>query len=193
MRLFQDSKDRQAEELNSSGEILGLDRPVGLSLGVALVTSALAAIVVVSDPSAAARLSDWSQRVESHAWLGGALPKVLPVTHAPFRYRIEEGVSIRQQLTNWSRHQGWKLDWEIYEAPPSAPGMRNGPIETPVDWPSARTLDFGEDFDRAFTSVVKVMNAERRQEGRPPLSATADFTTEWITVRLAEKEGSIAD
>ena len=243
MTLFQRSKNGSAG--NSPREILGLDREVALSLGMALATSVLAAAIVVCDPSIAARLSGllsssaesnvwqqvWQQNISAGGpmplmealkhiapagtnlqvsdavsqgaagrqfnWNGGTrlsvldgimgaaggqgrtLPGVLLVTPAPFRYRIQEGVSILQQLTNWSRHQGWELDWEVYE--------------TPVDWPSARTLDFGQDFDRAFASAINVMNAERRKQGRPPLSATANFTARRITVRLSEKEGSIAD
>jgi hypothetical protein len=254
MTLLQHSKDESAGISNSPGEVLGLDRAVALSLGAALITSVLAACVVVCDPSTAARVSGWwSQSAEPNVWqqvwqqnvsAGGPMPfmdavkriapagtnlqisdvvsqaavgrefswnggarlsvlngivgeaggevralqGVLLVTQAPFRYRIEEGISILQQLTNWSRHQGWGLEWEAYEAPPSATGMLDASIKTPIDSPSARTLDFGQDFDRAFASVIRAINAERRLQRKPPLSAVADFTTGRIIVGPSEKE-----
>jgi hypothetical protein len=118
---------------------------------------------------------------------GRVLPGGLLVTPAPFAYRIEEGVSILRQLAVWSRHEGWELDWQALEAPPSATQRPGVPMKTPVDWPSPRTIDFGQDFDRAFASVINGMNAERRRQGKRPLSATANFTAGRIIVGFSDE------
>jgi hypothetical protein len=133
------------------------------------------------------RLAALNSILKAASGQGRVLPGVLLVTPAPFAYRIEEGVSILQQLAVWSRHEGWELDWQALEAAPSASQRPGAPMKTPVDWPSPRTIDFGQDFDRAFASVINGMNAERRRQGKHPLSATANFAAGRINVGFSDE------
>jgi hypothetical protein len=116
------------------------------------------------------------------------VPDTLFVYPAPFTYRIEQGTSILQQLTVWAKHAGWGLDWQALEEPLSSSALHDVSVKIPVDWPSPNAVDFGQEFDNAFTRVIAQMNQERFQQGKRPITAIADFWTARLVVKLADDE-----
>lgn len=165
--------------------------PVGLRDALALVAPPGTNIQIADDVAkfsvshpvhweAGTRTQALDQLLPQVGGEGRALPGLLLVTPAPYKYVIRRGVSIVQQLDGWSRQAGWQLVWAAGE--PSA----QGGTMVAIDWPSAGNVFLGKDFDHAFASMIGAMNIIRKQRNpnAPVLSALADFNTGKIVVRV---------